>query len=56
VERDLDAVEAVAHFAIDTEDALRTTDAKLREALTVGRPVQFAEPDRLDDPEFRAVG
>jgi hypothetical protein len=31
-------------------------DATLREALTVGRPVTFVEPDRLDEPEFRAVG
>jgi hypothetical protein len=31
-------------------------DAELRAALAVGRPVEFVEPDRLDDPEFRAVG
>lgn len=31
-------------------------DAELRAALTVGRPVEFVEPDRLDEPEFRAVG
>jgi uncharacterized peroxidase-related enzyme len=35
---------------------LRALDAELRSALTVGRPVRFVEPDRLDDPEFRAVG
>jgi uncharacterized peroxidase-related enzyme len=35
---------------------LRSMDAELRAALTVGRPVEFAEPDRLDEPEFRAIG
>lgn len=35
---------------------LRTLDPELRDALTVGRAVRFVEPDRLDDPEFRAVG
>lgn len=35
---------------------LRAMDPALREALTVGRPVTFAEPQRLDEPEFRAVG
>jgi hypothetical protein len=31
-------------------------DTDLREALTVGRPVEFRDPQRLDEPEFRAVG
>jgi alkylhydroperoxidase family enzyme len=35
---------------------LQAIDDELREALTVGRPVTFVEPDRLDEPEFRAVG
>lgn len=35
---------------------LAELDAELRDALTVGRPVTFVEPDRLDEPEFRAVG
>jgi hypothetical protein len=35
---------------------LHAIDDELREALTVGRPVGFVEPDRLDEPEFRAVG
>jgi uncharacterized peroxidase-related enzyme len=39
-----------------TDAPLRAMDAKLREALTVGRPVKFVEPARLDEPEFRAVG
>lgn len=35
---------------------LKEMDAELRAALTVGRPIVFVEPDRLDEPEFRAVG
>ncbi len=35
---------------------LRELDEELRAALTVGRPVEFVEPQRLDEPEFRAVG
>ena len=39
-----------------TDAPLRAMDRGLRDALTVGRPVTFVEPDRLDEPEFRAVG
>jgi uncharacterized peroxidase-related enzyme len=39
-----------------TDAPLRTMDSALREALTVGRPVRFVEPERLDEPEFRASG
>jgi uncharacterized peroxidase-related enzyme len=39
-----------------TDAPLRTMDRALREALTVGRPVRFVDPERLDEPEFRAVG
>jgi alkylhydroperoxidase family enzyme len=39
-----------------TDAPAREMDADLRAALTVGRPVEFVEPERLDDPEFRAVG
>jgi uncharacterized peroxidase-related enzyme len=46
----------IESLGVATDAPLRSMDAKLREALTVGRPVQFVEPDRLDDPEFRAVG
>jgi uncharacterized peroxidase-related enzyme len=46
----------IESLGVAADAPLRTMDAKLREALTVGRPIQFAEPDRLDDPEFRAVG
>jgi hypothetical protein len=31
-------------------------DPALREALTVGRAIEFRDPQRLDEPEFRAVG
>jgi uncharacterized peroxidase-related enzyme len=46
----------IESLGVGTDSPLRAMDPKLREALTVGRPVQFVEPDRLDDPEFRAVG
>jgi uncharacterized peroxidase-related enzyme len=39
-----------------TDAPLRSMNAELRKALAVGRPISFVEPDRLDDPEFRAVG
>jgi uncharacterized peroxidase-related enzyme len=39
-----------------TDAPLRAMDSELRAALTVGRPIRFVEPERLDDPEFRAVG
>jgi uncharacterized peroxidase-related enzyme len=35
---------------------LREMDGALREALAVGRPVAFIDPERLDEPEFRAIG
>jgi len=46
----------VESLGVATDAPLRSMDPSLREALTVGRPVQFVEPDRLDEPEFRAVG
>lgn len=46
----------IESLGVATDSPLRTMDPVLREALTVGRPVQFVEPDRLDEPEFRAVG
>ena len=46
----------VESLGVATDAPLREMDEELRAALTVGRPVQFAEPERLDDPEFRAVG
>ena len=39
-----------------TDAPARAMDVELREALAVGRPIEFVEPDRLDEPEFRAVG
>ena len=39
-----------------TDAPLQEMDGELREALIAGRPVTFVEPDRLDEPEFRAVG
>ncbi|MFO7286451.1 MAG: peroxidase [Gammaproteobacteria bacterium] len=39
-----------------SDGPLEALDPELRAALAVGRPIQFAEPDRLDEPEFRAAG
>jgi uncharacterized peroxidase-related enzyme len=46
----------IESLGVATDTPLQQMDAELRAALTVGRPVEFVEPDRLDDPEFRAVG
>ena len=35
---------------------LRALSPELRDALAVGRPIEFVEPERLDTPEFRAIG
>jgi hypothetical protein len=46
----------IESLGVATDAPLRELDGALRDALTVGRPVTFVEPDRLDEPEFRAVG
>jgi uncharacterized peroxidase-related enzyme len=46
----------IESLGVATDAPLRALDGALRDALTVGRPVAFVEPDRLDEPEFRAVG
>ena len=46
----------IESLGVATDAPLRTMDASLREALTVGRPVRFVQPERLDEPEFRAIG
>jgi uncharacterized peroxidase-related enzyme len=46
----------IESLGVAADAPLEEMDAQLRAALTVGRPVRFVEPDRLDDPEFRAVG
>lgn len=46
----------IESLGVKADAPLRSVSAELKEALAVGRPVEFAEPDRLDDPEFRAVG
>lgn len=46
----------VESLGVATDAPLRALDGALRDALTVGRQVAFVEPDRLDEPEFRAVG
>jgi uncharacterized peroxidase-related enzyme len=46
----------IESLGVATDAPLAALDGELREALTVGRPVTFVEPDRLDEPEFRAVG
>jgi alkylhydroperoxidase family enzyme len=39
-----------------TDAPLRAIDDGLRAALTVGRPIEFVEPERLPELEFRAGG
>jgi uncharacterized peroxidase-related enzyme len=46
----------IESLGVATDAPLRAMDSSLREALTVGRPVRFVEPERLDEPEFRAIG
>jgi uncharacterized peroxidase-related enzyme len=46
----------IESLGVATDAPLQTMDPQLREALTVGRPVVFRAPQRLDEPEFRAVG
>ena len=46
----------IESLGVAADSPLREMDRALRDALTVGRPITFAEPDRLDEPEFRAIG
>jgi alkylhydroperoxidase family enzyme len=46
----------IESLGVATDAPLRAMDGALREALAVGRPVRFVEPERLDEPEFRAIG
>jgi uncharacterized peroxidase-related enzyme len=46
----------VESLGVATDAPLRAMDADLRAALTVGRPIELVEPERLDEPEFRAIG
>jgi uncharacterized peroxidase-related enzyme len=46
----------IESLGVAADSPLREMDRALRDALTVGRPISFAEPDRLDEPEFRAIG
>ena len=46
----------IESLGVATDSPARTMDPELREALTVGRPLVFRDPQRLDEPEFRAVG
>ncbi len=46
----------IESLGVATDAPLDQMDAELRAALTVGRPIELVEPDRLDEPEFRAVG
>jgi alkylhydroperoxidase family enzyme len=43
-------------LGVAADAPLRELDSAFCTALTVGRPIEFVVPDRLDDPEFRAVG
>jgi uncharacterized peroxidase-related enzyme len=46
----------IESLGVMPDSPLRELDAGFRAALAVGRPIEFAVPQRLDDPEFRAVG
>jgi uncharacterized peroxidase-related enzyme len=46
----------IESLGVATDAPLRSLDAGLRDALTVGRPIEFVEPQRLDELEFRAIG
>src|SRR5262245_51143365 len=46
----------IESLGVATDSSLESMDLGLREALTVGRPVEFRDRQRLDEPEFRAVG
>jgi uncharacterized peroxidase-related enzyme len=46
----------IESLGVGADAPLRNMNPELRKELTVGRPIEFVEPDRLDDPEFRAVG
>ena len=46
----------IESLGVATDSPVRTMDPELREALAVGRPIVFRDPQRLDEPEFRAVG
>jgi uncharacterized peroxidase-related enzyme len=46
----------IESLGVAADAPLREIDAELRAALTVGRPLEFVQPERLDEPEFRAIG
>jgi uncharacterized peroxidase-related enzyme len=46
----------VESLGVATDAPLRAMDGELRAALAVGRPIELVEPERLDEPEFRAIG
>ena len=46
----------IESLGVAADAPLEAMEAELRDALTVGRPVEFAVPDRLDELEFRAIG
>lgn len=43
-------------LGVEMDAPLRAMDPLLRDALAIGRPVEFAEPERLAELEFRAAG
>ena len=46
----------IESLGVASDSPLATMDAALREALTVGRPIRLTKTQRLDEPQFRAVG
>ena len=46
----------IESLGVAADSPLQELDPAFCAALTVGRPIEFVRPERLDDPEFRAVG
>jgi hypothetical protein len=46
----------IESLGVATDAPAGEMSAELRAALTVGRPIELVEPDRLDELEFRTIG
>jgi uncharacterized peroxidase-related enzyme len=46
----------IESLGVAADAPLGAVDAELRAALTVGRSLELVQPERLDEPEFRAIG
>ena len=46
----------IESLGVAADTPLGAVDGELRQALAVGRPLELVDPQRLDEPEFRAIG